>query len=68
MMSAKLATLGLAKIKLFWSKGYDAIISAYDVTNKILSCESNYIVDVIMWPKSGNFNISIKEVMITSIL
>ena len=26
MISAKMATPGLLKIKLFWSKGYDAII------------------------------------------
>ena len=33
MMSAKLATLGLLKIKLFENKGYDVIISAHDMTN-----------------------------------
>ena len=31
IMSAKLATLGLLKIKLFWSKGYNVIISFHDV-------------------------------------
>ena len=36
MMSAKLTTLGLLKIKAFWRKGYHVIISAYDVINKIL--------------------------------
>ena len=30
IMSAKLATLGLLKIKLFWSKGYNVIISVHD--------------------------------------
>ena len=35
MMSAKMATLGLFKIKVFWNKGYDVITSVYDVTNKI---------------------------------
>ena len=48
MMSAKLATLGLVKIKLFWNKGYDVIISVHDVTNKVLSRNSNYIVDGVM--------------------
>ena len=48
MMSAKLATLGLLKIKIFQSKGYHVIIPDYDVTDKILSCSSNYIVDVVM--------------------
>ena len=36
MMSSKLDTLGLLKIKLFWNKGYEVIISVHDVTNKIL--------------------------------
>ena len=33
MMSAKLATLGLLKIKLFQNKGHDFIICVHDVTN-----------------------------------
>ena len=37
MMSAKLATLGLIKLKVNWNKGYDAIVFVHDVTNKILS-------------------------------
>ena len=68
MMSAKMATLGLLKIKVFWNKGYDVIISVHDVTNKILSRDSNYIVDVVMWPKFGNSSIFMKEVIIMSIL
>ena len=48
MMSAKLATLSLLKLKVFWNKGYDDIISVYDVTNEILSRDSNYIVEVVM--------------------
>ena len=68
MMSAKMATLGLLKIKVFWNKGYDVIISVHDVTNKILSRDSNYIIDVVMWPKFGNCSICIREVIITSIL
>ena len=68
MMSAKMATPGLLKIKVFGKKGYDVIISVHDVTNKILSRDSNYIVDVVMWPKFGNSSISMREVIITSIL
>ena len=49
MMSAKMATLGLLEIKIFWNKGYDVLTFVNEVTNKILSGESNYIVDVIMW-------------------
>ena len=45
-MSAKMATPGLLKITVFWNKGYDVIISLDDVTNKILSRDSNYILDV----------------------
>ena len=61
MMSTKMATLGLPKIKVFWNKGYEAIISVHDVTNKILSRDSNHIVDVVMCPKFGNPSISNKR-------
>ena len=53
IMSIKLATLGLLKIKVSWSKGYDIISSINDVTN-ISSCHSNYTVDVVMGSKFGN--------------
>ena len=68
MMSAKLATLGLLKIKVFWNKGYDVITFVCDVTNKILSRDLNYIVDVLMRPKFVNSRISMRQVIITSIL
>ena len=68
MMPAKLATLGTLKIKAFWNKSYDFITSAHDVLNKILLFDSNYIVDVFMWPKFGNSTISMRKVIITSIL
>ena len=68
MMSAKMATPSLLKIMVFWKKGYDVIITNHDVTDKILSCDSNYIVDVDMWPKFGNSSISVRKVIITSIL
>ena len=68
MMSEKLATPGFLKIKIFWNKSYDYIILDYDVINKILSRDSNYVVDVAMWPKFGNFSNSIREVIITPIL
>ena len=50
-MSAKLATLGFLKIKLFWNKAYDAIIFVYDVNTK----------------KFGNSSPSMREVIVTSI-
>ena len=65
MMSGKLANLGPFKVKVFWNKGYDAIIPSHDITNKILSCDSNYIVNVVMWPKFGNSSISMREVILT---
>ena len=68
MLLAKMAIPGLRKIKIFWKKGYDIIISVNDITNKILLCDSNYIVDVVMWPKFGNSSISMREVITTSIL
>ena len=68
MMSAKLASPGLLKIKIFQNKGCDVIIPDYDVTNKILLRGSNYIVDVVIWPKFGNCSVSKREVIITSIL
>ena len=48
MMSAKMATPGFHKIKVFLKKGYDIISFTNDITNKILSRDSNYIVDVVM--------------------
>ena len=48
MTSAKMAIPALLKIKVFWIEGYYVIYSVYDVTNKILSRDSNYIVDAVM--------------------
>ena len=62
-ISAKFATLGFPKIKVFWNKRYEDRTSVCDITNKILSCDSNYIVNVVMWPKFGILNISMTEVM-----
>ena len=68
MMSAKLATLGYLKTKVFWNKGYDIMIFVNYVTSKMLFLKSNYIVHVVMWPKFGNSSISMREIIITSIL
>ena len=67
-MLAKMATLDLLKLKVLWGKGYDVMASVHDVTNKILSCDSNYIVNVVMRPKFGNSSIPMREGMINSIL
>ena len=72
MMSAKMASLVLLKIMVFQNnngtlKGYDVIIPVDDITDKILSLVSNYIVDVFIWPKFGNTSSSMREVITTSI-
>ena len=67
-MSAKMATPGLLRIKVFWKNGFDVIISVHDLTNKILSRDSNYNVNVAMWSKFGNSSNSAREVIMTSIL
>ena len=66
MISAKIATLGLLKIKVFRNKAYDVVIFVYDVINKNLPRDSNFIVDLVMWPKFGNFRTSMREVIIIS--
>ena len=48
MMSAKMFTSGLLKIKVLWNKGYYVIYSVYDVANKILLDDPNFFVDVVM--------------------
>ena len=68
MVTLLMATVGLLKIKVFWKKGYDVIISAHDATNKILLGDSIYIEDEVMWPRFGNPITSMREVIITSIL
>ena len=67
MISAKMATPGLLKIGVFWNKGYDVITFVRDITSKFLSRDSNYITDVVMRPKFGNYSISMRKVIITSI-
>ena len=47
-MSAKMATLGHLKIKVFSIKVYDVIIFAHNVANKILSRDSHCIIDVVL--------------------
>ena len=68
MTSEKMDSLALLKIQTFWSKGYEVIISIQAVINKILSNDSNYTVDVVMWLKFGNSRIYMREVIISSIL
>ena len=61
--------VGLLKIKVFWNEvwlwGHNFL---YDVPDIILTRYANYFVDVVMWPKFGNSSISMRVVIITSIL
>ena len=50
MMSGKFATSVSLKHS-YEVKRYDVIISVHDITNKILSPESDYMEDVVMRPK-----------------
>ena len=68
MMSSKLASHGLLKIKILKNKDYNVLIVDYEVSNKALPCDSNYIVDVVMLPKFVNSSLSMTGVIITSIL
>ena len=68
MMPANMATSDLYKTTIFWNKDYDVITPVHDATNKILSRDSNYIVDVVMWSEFGNSSISMREVVIVSTL
>ena len=62
LMSEKMATSGLLKIIIFGKKTDDVIIFVNGVTNKILSRDSNYNVNAVMWSKFGNSSISGREV------
>ena len=68
LMSAKMAMWGLLRSKILWKKGYGIIISGHDAIIPILSRDSNFNVNVVMWPKFGNFSISVREVIVTAIL
>ena len=68
MMSGKMDTLNLLKIRISWSKVYDVIIAVYDVISKILSRDWNCIVVAVMWRKFANSSISMRDVIVTSIL
>ena len=66
--ASKISTSGFLKMKVFWNKGYDVIIPVLDFTWKIIFCDSNNAVDVVMWAKFGHPSNSMREVTTTSIL
>ena len=57
MMWANLAIPGFLRIKVFWNNSHNVIFFVYDVTNKILSRDSNYIIDLVMRPKFDDCSI-----------
>ena len=67
MMSPKVTIPGLLKKTVLFKKGYNQIAPVGDVTNKYLWHDSNYLVDMLMWPKFVNSSISMREVIPTSI-
>ena len=66
IMSAKLATLEPLEKKVFWNQDLDVIISVYDATSKY----SSYELDQLSTRESkfGNCSISMREVIIASVL
>ena len=66
MISTNLANPGPLEMKVFLNKVYGVIVSVSDVTNKILLCDPNCIIDLIIWSKFRNSSISSREVIITS--
>ena len=67
IISAKIANPSLLKTKIFWKKSYDVITSVHDFAKKKLTCDSNCIAHVFMWPKFRNSSTSVREVIITSL-
>ena len=61
MMSAKMATLGLVEIRVFWKKGYDVIVFVHDVTKNFYhviqiilymwSCDQSLVTVAYLWEK-----------------
>ena len=68
MMSAKMATQAFLKCKFFKIKVMKSFFFVFGVTDKLSSRDSNYDVIAVMWPELDNSNISIREVLIISVL
>ena len=68
MMPEKMATLGLLEIMVFQNKDDNVIFLVHDITNKNLLRDSNYITDMVMWPNFVKSSVSMRQVIVTSIL
>ena len=64
------STLEIPRLEeiLFWKNGHNITICFHTVNNKTLSCYSNSILDMVMWPKCSNSSSFINKVIKTSIL
>ena len=51
------------KVKVYWKKGYDFIIYSH----KILSRDSSYSVNAVVWPNFDKSSIFVRVAIITSI-
>ena len=58
----------LLDLKGVLMQSFDAIISIHDTNFRVLSCSSNYIVDVVMWQNFDWFIVFMREGIITQIL
>ena len=61
MISAKLATLSLLKIQVFWSKGYGVIISVHDITKNYHVTQ--IILQMLPWFSFNNLSLTISMVL-----
>ena len=69
MMSAKMATLDLCKIKVFWNKGYEVITSVWRQQQKFITWLKLYYRCLLSCDqKFHNSSTSLRELIITSIL
>ena len=50
MMSAKMATPGILKIKVFWNKGYDVITS---------SCDQSLVTLTFVWENGARYGLQV---------
>ena len=68
MMPVKMATPGLLKVNVFWNKGHDVINSVHDIIKSPPSCDTNFIVALVMWSDVCDASVSKREAIVISVL
>ena len=58
---------GLLEIKVFWNKGYKAMLYVHDCINKMFSHELNLFVNESIWQNFDNHSFSMREAIIFQI-